>query len=114
MIRNVVTLAAVVLSAGLASAVPAAAAGEHCQSGAYCLFSGTNYTGTSAVVASGPGCHAVSSLGFPVAHSAARGFGDAYALQLYSDSTCTTLLGNVNTDVPDTAAAGYRLIPIPG
>ncbi|TDP95095.1 peptidase inhibitor family I36 protein [Labedaea rhizosphaerae] len=114
MIRHVVTLAAVVLGAGLASAMPAGAAGEHCQSGAYCLFSGTNYTGTSAVVASGLGCHAVSSLGFPVAHSAARGFGDSYALQLYADSSCRTLLGNVNSDVPNTSAAGYRLIPIPG
>lgn len=113
MIRHLVALAAVVLGIGMATAVPAAAAGEHCHSGAYCLFAGTNYTGTSAVVSSGLGCHAVSALGFPVAHSAARGFGDGFALQLYADSACTSSLGNVNSDVPNTSASGYRLIPIP-
>ena len=114
MIRHVVTLAAVVLGFGAVSAMPASAAGEHCQTGAYCLFSATNYSGVSAVVASGSGCHAVASLGFPVARSAARGFGDSYALQLYADSSCTTSLGYLNSDVPDTSAQGYRLILIPG
>jgi hypothetical protein len=113
MFRLVASLAAVVLGVGLLVAAPAAAAGEHCQSGAYCLFSGTDYTGTSAAVPAGLGCHAVSTLGFPVAHSAARGFGDGYALLLYADGACTTSLGNVNSDVPNTSAAGYRLVPIP-
>jgi peptidase inhibitor family I36 len=113
MLRHWVALAAVVLGAGVATAMPAAAAGEHCRSGTYCLFSGTNYTGIKAVVPSGAGCHAVSTLGFPVAHSAARGFGDGYALQLFADASCKSSLGYANFDVPNTSAAGYRLMPIP-
>jgi hypothetical protein len=85
----------------------------HCTDGGYCLFSGTNFTGTKAVVPSGAGCRQVSGLGFPVAHSAARGFGDSAALQLYSDSTCTTQVATVFSDVPSTTAVAYRLLPVP-
>jgi hypothetical protein len=113
MVRLITAFAAVLLGAGMFAAAPAVAAGEHCQTGAYCLYSGTNYTGIKAVVPTGLGCHAVSTLGFPVAHSAARGFGDGYVLQLYADTACTSSLGNVNTDVPNTKAAGYRVMPIP-
>src|ERR1700709_137757 len=115
MIRNIVVLGSVVFACGAMAVAPASAAGEHCHvQGRYCLFSGTNYTGIQAVLPTACGCHAVSGVGFPVAHSAARGFGDGSALQLYSDSTCTTSLGTVAADVPNTSAASYRLLPIPG
>ncbi|TQM83016.1 hypothetical protein FHX81_5429 [Saccharothrix saharensis] len=59
------------------------------------------------------GCHPVADPGFPTARSAARGFGDGSALELFADTTCTTRVATVHHEVPTTTAASYRLTPIP-
>lgn len=86
----------------------------HCQQDGYCLFSGTDFGGTKVSVPTGRGCEPVSALGIPVAGSAARGFGDGNALELYADEACTVSAGTVFHEIPETAAKAYRLIPIPG
>ncbi|MFI9815381.1 peptidase inhibitor family I36 protein [Saccharothrix variisporea] len=113
--RKIALAGAVVVAAALVGATPAAATvSPHCQDGGYCLFSGTNFTGTKAVLPTTRGCRAVSTLGFTPARSAARGYGDGYALELYSDTSCTTSVATVFDEVPDTNARSYALIPIPG
>jgi hypothetical protein len=111
-----IALAGFVAIAGSALVARPASAdvSPQCTEGGYCLFSGAGFTGTKVVVPVGAGCRQVSGLGFPVAHSAARGFGDGYALQLFADSACGTLVATVFSDVPNTTAAAYRLLPIPG
>lgn len=103
------------LLCALAPATPASASdvSPHCQEPGYCLFSGTSFTGTRATVPPTYGCHPISDLGFPIARSAARGFGDGAALQLFTDSTCATLAATVYTEVPTTSATAYRLSRIP-
>lgn len=105
--------AAALFTAAPATAVSAADVSPHCQEAGYCLFSGTSFTGTRAVLPSARGCHSVSKLGFTTARSAARGFGDGYALELYSDTTCTTGVATVYDEVPNTSAKSYRLMFIP-
>ncbi|MEU4768725.1 hypothetical protein AB0H12_36300 [Actinosynnema sp. NPDC023794] len=117
MTRLSTLLGALLLASAAATAsTTAAAASEvspHCQESGYCLFSGTSFTGTRAVLPLSYGCHPVTDLGFTTARSAARGFGDGTALQLFADSTCTTRVATVYHEVPTTAAASYRLMPIP-
>lgn len=114
-LRVILTGALVVAGGALAAPSPALAdVSPHCTDAGYCLFSGTNFTGTRVVVPSGSGCRPVSGLGFATARSAARGYGDSYALQLYSDTGCTTSAGVVLGDVASTSATAYRLIPLPG
>jgi hypothetical protein len=110
-------LLAVLACATPASATPASATAfdvsPHCQEPGYCLFSGTSFTGARATVPATYGCHPVSDLGFPTARSAARGFGDGAALQLFTDAGCTTLAATVYSEVPATTATSYRLSRIP-
>ncbi|GIH15029.1 peptidase inhibitor family I36 protein [Rugosimonospora africana] len=114
-LRVIVTGALVVAGSALAAPSPAQAdVSPHCADAGYCLFSGTNFTGTEVTVSSGSGCRPVSGLGIATARSAARGYGDSYALQLYSDTTCTTSAGVVFDEVASTSATAYRLVPIPG
>ncbi|MEV8442887.1 hypothetical protein AB0425_36375 [Actinosynnema sp. NPDC051121] len=103
------------LLAVIACATPASASdvSPHCQEPGYCLFSGTSFTGTRAVVPPTYGCHPVSDLGFPTARSAARGFGDGAALQLFTDSACATPVATVYNEVATTSATAYRLSRIP-
>lgn len=119
--RRLTLVAGLALVAGLTTAGVGGVAGAaevevspHCQVGGYCLFPGENFTGTRAVLPYGYGCRQVSDLGFPIARSAARGFGDGAALELYADDDCGTPVATVYYEVPVTAAASYRLIPIPG
>lgn len=109
-------LVGAVLSA-LTLATPASASASdvspHCQESGYCLFSGTSFTGTRVIVPPTYGCHPVSDLGFTTARSAARGFGDGAALQLFTDAGCTTLAATVYSEVPATTATSYRLSRIP-
>ncbi|AXB43448.1 hypothetical protein A4R43_13560 [Amycolatopsis albispora] len=98
----------------LGSGVAAAEPSPHCQQHGYCVFSATGFGGTKASVPTGGGCRATSELGIPVVRSAARGFGDGYALELYADQNCATSAGTVYFELPDTTATAYRLIPIPG
>lgn len=99
-----------------AATTPAAASSSvspHCQESGYCVFSGTSFTGTRTVVPQSYGCHPITDLGFPTARSAARGFGDGTALQLFADPTCTTRVATVYHEVPTTTATSYLLMPIP-
>ncbi|RKT57329.1 hypothetical protein [Saccharothrix australiensis] len=113
--KRIAIVGAVVLTAGLLGAAPAGAeVGPHCEEGAYCLFSATQYGGTKAVVPPDWGCYPVSALGFTTARSAARGFGDGSGLGLYSDTSCTDHVAYVYDDIPDTTALSYRLVPLPG
>ncbi|WP_410658893.1 hypothetical protein [Amycolatopsis sp. lyj-112] len=106
---------AVLLASALSGGTPSAQeVSPHCQQDGYCLFSGTDFGGTKVSVPTGRGCKPVSALGIPAAGSAARGFGDANALELYADEACTVSAGTVFHEIPDTAAKAYRLIPIPG
>lgn len=102
-------------SAATASATAATASdvSPHCQESGYCVFSGASFTGARAIVPLSYGCHPVTDLGFTTARSAARGFGDGTALQLFADSTCTTRVATVYHEVPTTTATSYRLMPIP-
>ncbi|WP_158843442.1 hypothetical protein [Saccharothrix deserti] len=113
--RHFALVGAFLFTAALATAAPASAdPSPHCQEGGYCLFSGVEFGGTKAVLpANYNSCRPVSSLGFATARSAARGFGDDAALELYSDTTCTTHVATVFDDVPTTSANSYRLIRIP-
>lgn len=112
--RRFALVGAFLFTATLFTAAPASAdVSPHCKDAGYCLFSGTQFTGTRALVPSRYGCHPVSSLGFTTARSAARGFGDGAALILYSDTTCTTETAIVFQEVPTTSAKSYRLLPIP-
>lgn len=119
MTQRLVTLLGTVLLAAATSTTAAAATtaasdvSPHCQESGYCLFSGTSFTGTRAVLPLSYGCHPVTDLGFTTARSAARGFGDGTALQLFADSTCTTRVATVYHEVPTTTATSYRLMPIP-
>ncbi|HEY3465630.1 MAG TPA: hypothetical protein VGL47_10895 [Amycolatopsis sp.] len=107
-------LAATSTSAIALTVAPASAdVGSHCQQDGYCLFSGTSFTGTKVAVPSGSGCAPVTGLGFAVARSAARGYGDSKVLELFSDTQCATSLGVVSGEVASTAARAYRLISIP-
>ncbi|QFZ23027.1 hypothetical protein [Saccharothrix syringae] len=102
------------LAAALTAAVPAHAdVSPHCQVGAYCLFPGENFIGDRAVPPLERGCHPVSALGFTTARSAARGFGDSWALELFADGGCATKVATVWQEVPVTAALSYRLTQIP-
>ncbi|MCC8250306.1 hypothetical protein [Saccharothrix luteola] len=103
-------------SAAATASTTAAAASDvspHCQESGYCVFSGTSFTGTRAVLPLSYGCHPVTDLGFTTARSAARGFGDGTALQLFADSACATRVATVYHEVPTTTATSYRLMPIP-
>jgi hypothetical protein len=113
--RRIILIGATVV-AGSTLAAPAAQAevSSHCTDSGYCLFSGTNFTGTEVVVPAGTGCRPVSTLGITTARSAARGYGDSYVLQLYTDTSCTTSAGTVTSEVASTSATAYRLIAIPG
>jgi hypothetical protein len=114
-LRVIVTGALVVAGGALAAPSPAQAdVSPHCTEAGYCLFSGTDFTGTRVAVSSGSGCRPVSGLGIATVRSVARGYGDGYALQLYSDTGCTASAGVVFGDVANTSATAYRLIPIPG
>jgi hypothetical protein len=113
-LRIILTGALVVAGSTLAAAPAHADVSPHCTDAGYCLFSGTGFTGTRVAVSSGSGCRPVSGLGITTVRSAARGYGDGYALQLYSDTTCTTSAGVVFDEVASTSATAYRLIPIPG
>ncbi len=114
--KRIAFIGAAVLTAGLVTAAPAAAGvSPHCLEGGYCLFSAPQFGGTKAVLSHTWGhCRLVSSLGFTPARSAARGFGDGAALELYSDTTCTNSVAVVFQDVPDVTALSYAVIPIPG
>ncbi|ROP40393.1 hypothetical protein [Saccharothrix texasensis] len=115
--RRFTVLAALLFAA--AAATPAAAAASasdvsgHCRESGYCVFSGASFTGARTVVPQSYGCHPVTDLGFPTARSAARGFGDGTALQLFADTACTALAATVYHEVPATTAGSYRLMPIP-
>ncbi|HKS48878.1 MAG TPA: hypothetical protein VJT49_27970 [Amycolatopsis sp.] len=111
--RCAVVIGALLLTALASPATASADVSPHCQDSNYCLFPGANFTGTKAV-ASGRGCQPVSRLGFTPARSVARGYGDSYALELYADTSCTTSLGTVSYEVPDTSALAYQLVAIPG
>lgn len=115
--RRIMTVGAAVASVvvgGVLAATPASAdVSQHCQEGGYCLFSGANFTGTK-VVLEDRGCHQVSELGFTPARSAARGFGDGLALQLFSDGSCGDSLGFVFDEVSNTNARSYLLMFVPG
>ncbi|MCE6997946.1 hypothetical protein LZG04_24555 [Saccharothrix sp. S26] len=108
-------IAACLFGLTLTATTPASAAdvSPHCGQPGYCLFSGTSFTGTRATVPPTYGCHPVSALGFTPARSAARGFGDGSALELFADTTCITRLATVYDEVPTTTAVAYRLTPIP-
>ncbi|CCH34636.1 hypothetical protein ABZ816_30260 [Actinosynnema sp. NPDC047251] len=113
--KRIAVVGAVVLAGGLLGAAPASAAvSPHCQEDGYCLFSGTQFSGTKAVLPTSWGCYPVSSLGFGPARSAARGYGDGSALAIYSDANCANRLAFVHDEVPATTALSYRLLPIPG
>ncbi|GAB2983239.1 hypothetical protein [Saccharothrix stipae] len=113
--RRFALAGALLLTAALLPAAPASASdvSPHCQEPGYCLFSGSSFTGTRAVLPAAYGCHPVSDLGFTTARSAARGFGDGSGLVLYSDTTCTTRAATVYHEVPTTTAKSYRHLPIP-
>jgi hypothetical protein len=113
-LRIILTGAFVVAGSALAAPPAQAEVSPHCTDDGYCLFSGPEFTGTKVVVPSGSGCRPVSGLGLTTVRSAARGFGDGYALRLYSDTTCSTSAGTVYDEVASTSATAYRLIPIPG
>jgi hypothetical protein len=114
--RIAVLGAAAALSTGGVMAAPAALAevSPHCPQAGFCLFPGADFTGTMVGVPAGTGCRQVSTLGITEARSAARGYGDASALQLYADSGCTTSAGSVLFEIPDTVTVAYRLVPLPG
>lgn len=112
---RVILTGALVLAGSAFVATPAHAdVSPHCADAGYCLFSGTDFTGTKVAVSSGSGCHPASSLGIAAIRSVARGYGDGYALQLYSDTACSTSAGVVFQDTANTSATAYRLVPIPG
>jgi hypothetical protein len=118
MTQRLFTLAGALLLAAASTTASAAAASAsdvspHCRESGYCVFSGASFTGARAVVPQSYGCHPVTDLGFTTARSAARGFGDGTALQLFSDTTCTTRVATVYHEVPTTTATSYRLMPIP-
>lgn len=97
--------------------VPGVALAEvspHCTQDGYCLFSGSDFTGTEASPDSTGGCHLTSDLGLPVVRSAARGFGDGSVLVLYTDTACTSSPTFVTGDVADTSARSYRVMLVPG
>ncbi|MBW4716391.1 hypothetical protein [Saccharothrix obliqua] len=113
--RRIAVIGAAVLATGLLGAVPAGAAvSPHCQEDGYCLFSGVGFGGTRAVLPAEHGCRAVSTLGFTPARSAARGYGDGLALEIFADTGCADHLAFVYDEVPETNARSYRLVPVPG
>jgi hypothetical protein len=98
----------------LFAATPAVAeVSQHCQQAGYCLFSGSRFDGTKVSVPTGGGCRPVESLGIDAARSAARGFGDGYALELFSDSACANRIGTVSKEISGISAETYRLTMIP-
>src|SRR5262249_18530993 len=114
-VLRIVLAGAVAMAGSALVARPALAdISPHWAEGGHCLFSDPTFGGTKVGLPSGSGCRPVTSVGVPVARSAARGSGDGYALRLFADTACGTLVATVFRDVPSTTAAAYRLMPIPG